>query len=346
MTDQGQQRNKRSESESSSSAAKRQPNVRTQNVQATRNTQTPRSQNSSVQEPPKPCSQHSQAARNAQTSRNQTTSAQETPKARSQHSPTTRDAQTPRSQNIQATREKVREQANQPVLIFGRTVYKDTLFRLGGLAVFFVFVVILVVMLWPYMGQFFEPGGRERMMEQFRNAGPLGVVMLLGIQVLQVVVAFIPGEVVQVAAGAMYGPFGGMVIILAGCVLASWFIYEVVHRLGQPFVEAMVPTHYLERFRSFEANGKLTPLVFVLFLIPGLPKDTFTYLVPLTNMPLKKYLLITTIARIPGVFMSTFAASGFVDGNMRQAIVAVVVLAILAGIGVLFKDRIISLLGR
>ena len=232
------------------------------------------------------------------------------------------------------------------IKVFGRPIRKEDLFRLGGLAAFFVIVIVLLVLLWPFFGQFFEEGGRERMIEQAKNAGPLGVLMLLGIQVLQVVVAFIPGEVVQMAAGAMYGPIGGMIIILLGCVLASWLIYEVVHRLGQPFVEAMVPTKYLDKFRAFEEDGRLEPLVFVLFLIPGLPKDTFTYLVPLTHMPRDRYLFITTIARIPGVFMSTFAAAGLMDGNITRSVVVLVVLAVIAGLGFLFKDRIIDLLKR
>lgn len=247
---------------------------------------------------------------------------------------------------LQERRQQVRETAAEPILVFGRPMHKEDLFRLAGLVVFFALMIAIVVLLWPFFGQFFEEGGRERMVAEIRNAGPLGVFMLLGIQVLQVVVAFIPGEVVQMVAGAMYGPVGGMAIILGGCLLSGLLIYEVVHRLGQPFVEAMVPTKYLDKFRSFEANGRLEPLVFVLFLIPGLPKDTFTYLVPLTNMSRNKYLAITTLARIPGVFMSTFAAAGFMDGNMRQAVIVIVVLAIVAGIGLLFKDRIIAMLDR
>lgn len=243
-------------------------------------------------------------------------------------------------------RQKARASASKPITVFGRPMRREELFRLGGLLAFFVLLVVVVALIWPYMGQFFDADGRARMIEEIRNAGPLGVLILLGVQVLQVVVAFIPGEVVQIAAGVMYGPVGGMVIVLVGCVIASAIVYQVVHRLGQPFVESMVPMKYMERFREFEAKGKLDPLVFILFLIPGLPKDTFTYLVPLTNMPLSRYLVLSTIARIPGVFMSTFASAGVMDGNIRQAVIAVVVLAVLAGVGYFFKDKIIGLLGK
>ena len=62
-----------------------------------------------------------------------------------------------------------------------------------------------------------------------------------------------------------------------------------MHKLGAPFVQSMVPVQYLEKFRKFEKTGKLNIIVFILFLIPGLPKDVFTYLVPLTDMRTVSY---------------------------------------------------------
>lgn len=232
------------------------------------------------------------------------------------------------------------------VLVFGKPMRKDDIVRFAGLVAFFLLLVIIVILLWPHMHKLFEPGGVDEMISTVRGAGPGGVFILLGIQILQVIVAFIPGEVVQLAAGALYGPFWGMVIVLLGCLISSYIIYQLVHRLGQPFVEGMVPTKYLEKFRAFEAKGKLEPLVFLLFLIPGLPKDTFTYLVPLTNMDVRKYLTITTVARIPGVFMSTFAAAGLMDGNIKQTVIVLVVLVILVVLGYIFKDKLIAMLGR
>ena len=170
--------------------------------------------------------------------------------------------------------------------------------------------------------------GPEALANEIRSAGPLGVLILLGIQFLQIILVLIPGEVVQLAAGMMYGPWLGALIIVVGCVVSSFVIYQLVHRLGQPFVEDMVSTKYLDKFREFEKSGRLNTIVFILFLIPGMPKDVFTYLVPLTDMPIKTYLLITTIARFPGIIMSTYAASGFMDGNIKQSIIILVVLAI------------------
>lgn len=232
------------------------------------------------------------------------------------------------------------------IIVSGHEMPKANVFKLVGLIAFMVITIVICVALWPMLSQVFSEGGVDRVIQQIRDAGPWGVAVLLGLQFLQVVVAFIPGEVVQMAAGILYGPWLGTLLILIGCVISSSFIYKIVHSLGQPFVSAMVPTKYLDKFHAFEQSGKLNSIVFILFLIPGMPKDTFTYLVPLTEMPMKTYLIITTVARIPGVLMSTYAASGLLNGSVTESIVIFVVVAIVAGVAVLFKDKLMALFDR
>ena len=94
---------------------------------------------------------------------------------------------------------------------------KADLFKFGGLIAFFVLMAVVCVAIAPLILELTEPGGVERVVQDVRNAGPGGVLILLGMQFLQVVVAFIPGEVVQVAAGMMYGPWGGAAVVLVGC---------------------------------------------------------------------------------------------------------------------------------
>lgn len=230
--------------------------------------------------------------------------------------------------------------------VFGAVVSQDNLFRAIGLVGIILAMLIVTIMLKPVIASVFSEAGRQNLIAQINNAGPFGAFMLLGLEFIQVVVAVIPGEVVQMVAGMLYGPWLGAAIILIGCLLSTWAVYEMVHRLGQPFVEAMVPTKYLDSIRRFEQSGKLDATIFILFLIPGLPKDTFTYLVPLTSMPRNKYLVISVIARIPGVFMSTFAASGLMTGNIGQSIAVFAVLAVLGIAGILGKDKLMDALHR
>ena len=227
-----------------------------------------------------------------------------------------------------------------------RPMDKATIFKFAGLIAFIVLMVVIVAVAWPYIADVFTEGGVDRLVERVQNAGPAGVLILLGMQFLQIVVAFIPGEVVQLAAGLMYGPWLGALIVLVGCVISSSIIYKMVHALGAPFVQGMVSTEHLGKFRSFEESGKLDIIVFILFLIPAMPKDVFTYIVPLTDMPYKKFITLTTIGRIPGVVASTYAAAGFASGNIIGPVVVLAVVALIAVVAIIFREKIMAVLGR
>ena len=246
----------------------------------------------------------------------------------------------------ESLRQRLVEKSHEQTSIRGHEMDRATRFRFVGLIAFLAIMVVIVIAVWPYVADVFSEGGVERLVDRVRNAGPVGVLILLGMQFLQVVVAFIPGEVVQLAAGLMYGPLAGSIIILVGCIISSSIIFQLVHRLGAPFVQGMVSTEHLEKFRHFEATGKLDLIVFILFLIPGLPKDVFTYLVPLTDMEYKKFIVLTTVGRIPGVVASTYTASGLANGQIVGPVVVVAIVAIVAVIGVLFRDRIMEALGK
>lgn len=240
-------------------------------------------------------------------------------------------------------REAVREKAQEITMVRGREMTRGDIFRFGGLIAFLALMVVIMVLLWPYIHEVFEPGGLSRVIDDVRNAGPLGFLILLAMQFMQIVVAFIPGEVVQMAAGMMYGPWLGAAVILLGCIISSAFVFVVVHRLGAPFVQDMVPTKYLDKFRAFEESGKLSIVVFILFLIPAMPKDTFTYLVPLTNMRMRDFLVLSNVGRIPGIVISTYAANGLVDGNITQSIIIFAVVAVIAIVAIVFRDKIMNL---
>lgn len=218
---------------------------------------------------------------------------------------------------------------------------KADLFKLAGLAAFFVLMAIACLAVAPVIAELTEPGGLERVVEDVRNAGVGGVFMLLGFQFLQIVVAFIPGEVVQIAAGMMYGPWGGALIVIAGCIVSSAFIFAVVHKLGAPFVRAMIPEKWMGKLEKFEKSEKLDVMVFVLFLIPGLPKDVFTYLVPLTDMRMRDFLFLANVGRIPGILISTFGANGLVEGDYMQSIVLFAVAAAIAVVALVLHEKIL-----
>lgn len=241
--------------------------------------------------------------------------------------------------------EKVKEKAHGTSVVHGHQMSTADIFKLCGLVAFFALMGVIVWLVWPYIGMLFEPDGLEKALDEVRGNGFVGVLMLLGLQFLQIVVAFIPGEAVQVAAGALYGPWLGALLVLVGCVFSSAFVFMLVSKLGAPFVHAMVPAKYIDKLSAFEQSSKFDTIVFILFLIPGMPKDVFTYIVPLTKMPLGKFLVITNVGRIPGVILSTYAASGLVNGQILESVVIFAIAAAVAILAIVFSEKIMNRLG-
>lgn len=202
------------------------------------------------------------------------------------------------------------------------------------------------VLIAPWIAELSEPDGLQRVLEDVRNAGVGGVFILLAFQFLQIVVAFIPGEIVQIAAGMMYGPWIGALVVIVGAVISSAFIFAIVHKLGAPFVRVMIPEKWMSKLERFENSEKLDVMVFVLFLIPGLPKDVFTYLVPLTNMNMRNFVVLANIGRIPGVLISTLGADKLIEGDYGQSAILFGIAAVIGILAIWQHDRILHVAAK
>ena len=220
-------------------------------------------------------------------------------------------------------------------------IQKTDLFKFVGLILFLLLLTYAVLSAMPLFSELTRPGGVDRVIEEVQNAGALGVLTLFAMQFIQIVIALIPGEIIQVAAGMMYGPWLGALIIVAGCVVSSAFIYLLISKLGRPFAQAMISPKWMAKLRDFEDTDHLNTMVFVLFLIPGLPKDIFSYLVPLTDMSLRSFVIISNTARLPGIFLSTYAANSFIDGDYLESVLLFIACAVVAVLAVLFSEHLI-----
>ena len=121
-------------------------------------------------------------------------------------------------------------------------------------------------------------GNREKLKAWVSSGGTWAPAVFFGLQVLQVVVFILPGEIVQVAGGFIFGFWGGAAISAAGIAAGSMVNYFVGRTLGRSFVGALVGESKLSRLETMVADPKAVASYFILFLIPGLPKDILCYL--------------------------------------------------------------------
>lgn len=168
----------------------------------------------------------------------------------------------------------------------------------------------------------------------------LGQATMIGIMMLQVVVAVIPGEPFELGAGFVFGWFEGTILCLIGSALASALIYVCIRKWGVRVVEAFFPREKINRFSFLKNEKKLDLLIFILFLIPGTPKDLITYLVGLTPMKLSTFLILSSVARIPSVVSSAVTGSLTQRGNLTAAIITYAVTLVVSAVCILWYRRV------
>ncbi len=212
----------------------------------------------------------------------------------------------------------------------------------GVVAAFIALCALVGWLCIPIYDMLKDPATQLKFEAWVQSLGIFGVLVMLLIQVLQIVIAFIPGEVVQVLAGAMYGTWGGLLLCLVGCVFASAFVFVIIRKFGRGLVVKLFGEDKLDKFEFLNESEKLDTLVFILFLIPGLPKDTLTYIVPLSNIKLSNFLVLSTIGRIPGMVASTLIGSSITDANWPLIIGVFAVIIVVGLLGIWKKDALMA----
>ena len=167
-------------------------------------------------------------------------------------------------------------------------------------------VVLLVVLVTLFVSHWLRSFSQEDFRDYVRSFGVLAPLVMLDLQILQVFIALIPGEIVESAAGYVLGPWLGTAVCYLGIAIASVLIFTLTRRYGIRLVEVFISREKINELRFLNTEQKRNNLIFLLFFIPGTPKDLLTYFVGLTDIRLKTFLLLSMVARIPSVISSTF----------------------------------------
>ena len=163
----------------------------------------------------------------------------------------------------------------------------------------------------------------------------LGLVVMTAVCAAQVIIAFIPGEVVEIAVGYVFGGWLGAVVCIVGSTLGSLVAILLARKFGRRLVESLYPREKIDALPILNAPRKRNIMTFLLFLIPGTPKDLITYVVGMTDMSIPLYILLTTLARFPSVITSTLGGGALGDDKWGHALIIFAIAAAVSGIGYL-----------
>ncbi len=206
--------------------------------------------------------------------------------------------------------------------------------------------VVLAVALTGYLCylayKLMQGDNLDRFGKFIESLGIWGGVVAFVLQVLQVVLAVIPGEPVEIMMGVLYGTVGGCLMCLAGIAVGSCIVFLSVKRLGKNAVEKVMNSEKYKKLKFLNDPSKRDVLLFILMFIPGTPKDTLTYFAPFTGIPFLRYLVISTLARIPSVISSSYIGSSIMGGNFARSIIAFAVVGAVSLVGILVYNKIIE----
>jgi len=212
------------------------------------------------------------------------------------------------------------------------------------LAVFLGVIVYASLKYAPSVTRLFrQPDKFREFLASYGAAGPL---VYIALSAIQIIIAVIPGEIVQVGGGYAFGTTLGALYALVGTVIGTVVVFATIRLLGFSLVKTMISPDQLERFRFLISSPKSEITIFVLFLIPGIPKDALVYLSGLTPIRMLRFLVICTVARLPGVVGSAYIGANLQEKDYHVAYIMLGISVILFIAGILMRDKIIDRLQR
>ena len=151
--------------------------------------------------------------------------------------------------------------------------------------------------------ELFEFYANDKAIAQYvKDSGPYGPIVFIMLQAMQVILAPIPGEATGILGGYLFGTLPGLIYSTIGLTIGSCLGFGLGRWLGLPFVRRFVKPEIYHKFDFLtQAKGEL--VVFLLFLIPGFPKDTLCYILGVSPLPFGTFFLVSTVGRIPGTWL-------------------------------------------
>ncbi len=212
--------------------------------------------------------------------------------------------------------------------------------RLGLIAIG-IAIVVSVLLIWlvgvPLVRFASQP---ERFRDWVNSHGFGGRLAYMGMVILQVVVAVIPGEPFEIAAGYAFGSVEGTFLCMLAATLGSVCVFLLVRRYGPRLAEVFFSKEKLHSIRFLQATPRRDLLFLIIFMLPGTPKDLLCYFAGLTNIRFPVWLLICSLGRLPSIITSTVGGDALGTKNYWGAILVFAVTLAISAAGLLVYDRL------
>nr|MBO2498061.1 TVP38/TMEM64 family protein [Bacillota bacterium] len=170
---------------------------------------------------------------------------------------------------------------------------------------------------WPFFSAMGDPKQVERWI---LDAGAWGPAMFILLQIAQMLIAPLPGQIMALIGGYLFGSWIGLLYTMIGVMMGSALIFALARKLGRPFVRRFVRPHLLRKFDHL-TREKGAFVFFLMYLLPGFPDDILSFIAGLTLIPVRRLLLISLVGRLPENAVLSFTGSAITFENINLLLV-------------------------
>lgn len=203
---------------------------------------------------------------------------------------------------------------------------KKTQIKVIRILVTIAIVIVLSIFLWklaPFMKDLSTTEGQVAFKERIDSMGFGGLLLLFGLQILQILLVVLPGEPFEVLAGMCYGAWGGCLFITISVFITTTIIFFTVRKLGHKYLYNFFQKEKVDKImksKLFKNPRNLDMILFILFFLPATPKDLFVYIGGLLPIKPLRFILISTLVRFPSVITSTMVGANISNGNWEMSL--------------------------
>ena len=212
---------------------------------------------------------------------------------------------------------------------------KVKIFKIILMILVVIIFIGVIIYLFPVMKDLSTKEGQIAFRDKVESSGLWGMLSLFGLQVANIFLIVVPGEPIEIIAGMCYGAFWGTIFVMASACIITIGIFFLVRKLGRKFVYDFCSKERIEKIENsklFRNPKKIEMIMLILFLIPGTPKDLLVYLGGLLPIKASRFILISTLARIPSIISSTIAGDQLAVGQWQLGLIlyaAIIVLVLI-----------------
>ncbi len=218
--------------------------------------------------------------------------------------------------------------------------FKKLRFILFPLLLAVIITVLIYLIASGYFTSFFR--NTENIAQWIEGRGIISWLAFIGIQILQVIIFVIPGEFTQIAGGYIFGVFLGGILTLTGITIGSVCNFYIARFSGADFIRKLIKEDKYNKFQEILSRDSSIFLLFILFLIPGIPKDIVCYFAGLSRISAARFLLLSTLGRIPGIVFSVIIGAALMQNRMELVLLFAVLSVLFFIIGLLLRKKFIK----